>query len=139
MQIFELAEEQIPDAVALWENTGMTRPWNDPYADARRALETPTSTVLAMIEDEQVLATVMAGHDGHRGWLYYVAVDPQRQGSGLGATMVDVACAWLAERDVPKVQLMVRSENTAVRGFYERLGFTDLQILALGKRLDAGA
>ncbi|UTT40654.1 GNAT family acetyltransferase [Glutamicibacter mishrai] len=139
MQIFELAEEQIPDAVALWENTGLTRPWNDPYADARRAMETPTSTVLAMIEDERVLATVMAGHDGHRGWLYYVAVDPKRQGSGLGATMVDAACNWLTARGVPKVQLMVRHENTAVQGFYERLGFVDQQTVVLGKRLDSGA
>ncbi|UYQ78386.1 GNAT family acetyltransferase [Glutamicibacter sp. JL.03c] len=139
MQICELREALIPDAVALWENTGLTRPWNDPCADARRALETATSTVLAMIDDEQVLATVMAGHDGHRGWLYYVAVDPQRQGFGLGATMVDAACNWLTARGVPKVQLMVREENAAVRGFYERLGFQDQQVVVLGKRLDAGA
>ncbi|MGQ3382080.1 GNAT family acetyltransferase [Glutamicibacter sp. TV12E] len=139
MKISQLAAQQIPQAVALWEATGLTRPWNDPCADARRALETPASTVLAMIEDEEVIATVMVGHDGHRGWLYYLAVDPRRQGTGLGAKMVQAASEWLAQRGVPKVQLMVRNENTAVRGFYERLGFEDQHVVVLGRRLDAGA
>ncbi|MBF6671224.1 GNAT family acetyltransferase [Glutamicibacter halophytocola] len=139
MQISKLAEEQIPQAVALWEATGLTRPWNDPCADALRALETSTSTVLAASEGSKVIATAMVGHDGHRGWLYYVAVDPRRQGSGLGAQVVQAASEWLAQRGVPKVQLMVREENAAVRGFYERLGFEDQHVVVLGKRLDASA
>ncbi|WP_347039480.1 GNAT family N-acetyltransferase [Glutamicibacter halophytocola] len=96
MQISKLAEEQIPQAVALWEATGLTRPWNDPCADAIRALENSTSTVLAVSEGSQVIATAMVGHDGHRGWLYYVAVDPQFQRTGLGAQVVQAASAWLA-------------------------------------------
>jgi len=139
MKVSELTTDRIPQAVDLWEATGITRPWNDPFADAQRALDTTTSTVLAMIENEKILATVMVGHDGHRGWLYYLAVDPQRQGTGLGAKMVDTANAWLKARDVPKVLLMVRNENTAVRGFYERLGFEDQDVVVLGKRLDTGA
>lgn len=139
MQISKLAEEQIPQAVALWEATGLTRPWNDPCADAIRALENSTSTVLAVSEGSQVIATAMVGHDGHRGWLYYVAVDPQFQRTGLGAQVVQAASAWLARRGVPKVRLMVREENAAVRGFYERLGFEDQHVLVLGKRLDASA
>ncbi|WP_159614502.1 GNAT family acetyltransferase [Glutamicibacter sp. JC586] len=137
MQISELSTQQISGAVALWERTGLTRPWNDPYADARRALETSTSTVLAIIEDEKVIATVMVGHDGHRGWLYYVAVDPRRQGAGLGRKMVEAASDWLTERAVPKVQLMVRNENKAVLKFYQRLGFEDQKTVVLGKRLGA--
>lgn len=86
MQITELSEKYLHQAVDLWETTGLTRPWNDPLADARRALREPTSTVLAeptstvlaMIENDQVVGTAMTGHDGHRGWLYYVAVDPRR-------------------------------------------------------------
>jgi len=139
MQISELTEEQIPQAVALWEGTGLTRPWNDPYADALRALETSSSTVLAASEGSKVIATAMVGHDGHRGWLYYVAVDPQAQRTGLGTQMVQAASDWLTQHGVPKVQLMVRNENTAVRGFYERLGFVDQEVVVLGKRLDAGA
>lgn len=139
MKIAELTTQQIPQAVNLWEATGLTRPWNDPVADAQRALDAATSTVLAMIENDKILATVMVGHDGHRGWLYYLAVDPHRQGTGLGAQMVEAANAWLKARDVPKVLLMVRNENTAVRGFYERLGFEDQDVVVLGKRLDPGA
>ncbi|MGO4296335.1 GNAT family acetyltransferase [Glutamicibacter sp. MCAF14] len=136
MQITELSEKYLHQAVDLWEATGLTRPWNDPLADARRALHEPTSTVLAMIENDQVVGTAMTGHDGHRGWLYYVAVDPRRQGNGLGRSLVDAASLWLRERAVPKVQLMVRSENAAVIDFYERLGFEDQQVVVLGRRLD---
>ncbi|ALG28399.1 acetyltransferase [Glutamicibacter halophytocola] len=139
MKISVLAAQQIPEAVALWDATELTRPWNDPCADTLRALETSTSTVLAASEGSQVIATAMVGHDGHRGWLYYVAVDPRRQGSGLGAQMVQAASDWLTQCGVPKVQLMVREENAAVRGFYERLGFEDQHVLVLGKRLDASA
>ncbi|MGO3528101.1 GNAT family acetyltransferase [Glutamicibacter arilaitensis] len=136
MQITELSEKYLHQAVDLWETTGLTRPWNDPLADARRALREPNSTVLAMIENNQVVGTAMTGHDGHRGWLYYVAVDPRRQGNGLGRSLVDAASRWLRERAVPKVQLMVRSENAAVIDFYEPLGFEDQQVVVLGRRLD---
>lgn len=137
MQISQLTAQQINQAVAPWEATGLTRPWNDPYADAQRALDTPTSTVLAVIEEDKVVSTAMVGHDGHRGWLYYVAVDPLKQGTGLGSTMVQAATSWLVDRGVPKVQLMVRNENAAVLNFYERLGFVDQNVVVLGKRLDA--
>jgi len=135
MEIAQLPVERIEQLVRLWERAGLTRPWNDPFADARRALDTASSTILAVLGDERVVASVMAGHDGHRGWMYYLAVEPGAQRRGLGRAMVQAATRWLGERGVPKVQLMVRSENAAVLAFYEALGFERQHVAVLGKRL----
>lgn len=135
MEIAQLPVERIEQLVRLWEQAGLTRPWNDPFADARRALDTDSSTILAVLGDERVVASVMAGHDGHRGWMYYLAVEPGAQRRGLGRAMVQAATRWLGERGVPKVQLMVRSENAAVLAFYEALGFERQHVAVLGKRL----
>jgi ribosomal protein S18 acetylase RimI-like enzyme len=94
-----------------------------------------SSTILAGAIGQELVATAMVGHDGHRGWVYYLAVRPDRQGGGLGARMVRAAEAWLGERDVPKVNLMVRETNPAVLGFYERLGYADAAVRVLGRRL----
>lgn len=123
-------------AVALWHETGLTRPWNDPHADLDRALAGPSSTVLATLDDEHVLAgTVMVGHDGHRGWVYYLAVAPHRRRTGLGRTLMAAAEDWLRGR-VPKVQLMVRDDNATATTFYARLGYTRSDVVVLARRLD---
>jgi ribosomal protein S18 acetylase RimI-like enzyme len=82
-----------------------------------------------------VLATAMVGVDGHRGWMYYLAVDPRVQGTGLGREMVVAAEAWLAAAGARAVRLMVRSTNDAVLGFYARLGYVDQECTVLGRRL----
>lgn len=123
-------------AVLLWERCGLTRPWNDPRADLLRALDGPSSTVLAALDGEDLLGTVLVGHDGHRGWVYYLAVQPGRQGAGLGRSLMAAAEEWLAGQAVPKVQLMVRSENAAVLAFYEALGYADQDVVVLGRFLD---
>lgn len=123
--------------VALWEAAGLTRPWNDPTADLRSALETPTSTVLgARRPDGSLVGTVMTGYDGHRGWVYYLAVDEAQRGAGLGRALMVAAEAWLVAQGAPKVQLMVRTTNTAVLGFYAALGYTDQSCVVLGRRTD---
>jgi GNAT superfamily N-acetyltransferase len=107
------------DAVALWHDCDLTRPWNDPDADLRRAMRGPTSTVLAACDDEgRLLGTAMVGHDGHRGWL------------------VRACEQWVRERGIPKVQLMVRRTNPEVIGFYEALGYADADTVVLGRFLD---
>lgn len=78
----------------------------------------------------------MVGHDGHRGWVYYVAVAPSVQRRGLGRQMMRACEEWLRSRQVPKIQLMVRAENMAVIGFYRHLGYADAQVVVLGRRLD---
>ena len=79
----------------------------------------------------------MVGCDGHRGWVYYLAVAPERRRSGLGRTMMDAAEAWLRERGAPKIQLMVREDNEAALGFYEALGLERQKVVTLGRFLAA--
>lgn len=81
----------------------------------------------------------MVGFDGHRGWVYYLAVDPGVRRRGLGRDMMEAAERWLRDRGAPKMQLMVRETNAAALGFYERLGLERQAVITLGKRLDEGA
>ncbi|HZC16493.1 MAG TPA: GNAT family acetyltransferase [Caulobacteraceae bacterium] len=135
LPIIDLRPDEIEAAVALWETCGLTRPWNDPRADARRAFEGATSTILASHEDGRLVATVMVGADGHRGWVYYLAVAPDRRKSGLGEAMMRAAEAWVAARGMPKMQLMVRIENAGAAGFYHAIGYQTEERLLLAKRL----
>jgi ribosomal protein S18 acetylase RimI-like enzyme len=125
------------DAVAaLWQRCGLTRPWNDPSADIAFARRGPNSDILVGRRDGAVVATVMVGHDGHRGWFYYLGVDPPLQGRGFGRAMTHAAEAWLAARGVAKAQLMVRAGNDRVRAFYEALGYGEQERLIFAKWLD---
>jgi len=124
------------ECVALWHEAGLTRPWNDPDADLALALRGPASTVLAALDGERLVGTAMVGHDGHRGWVYYLAVATDSRGTGVGRALMTAAEDWLRERDVPALNLMVRSENTAALGFYDRLGYTTGDVVFRGRRLD---
>jgi len=132
----EVADADVAQVVALWETCGLTRPWNDPWLDIADARRTPTSTVLVGVVGDRVVSSVLAGHDGHRGWLYYVAVDPEEQRSGLGRATVAAAEDWLRAAGARKVQLMVRASNAQVVGFYDRLGYADQETVVLGKWFD---
>lgn len=123
-------------AVALWREAGLTRPWNDPVADLDRALAGPASTVLAATSGDRLVGTAMLGHDGHRGWVYYVAVADDWRRRGVGTALMRACEAWLVERDIPKLQLMVRSDNDAARSFYAPLGYDGVDVVVLGRRLD---
>lgn len=112
--------------VALWEACDLTTPWNDPDLDIALYRETPNAEIFLVAQEDHVVGVVGAvcvGHDGHRGWVYYLAVRPDRQGKGLGTALMRRAEEWLTERKVPKIQLMVRPQNLAVRTFYARLGY----------------
>jgi ribosomal protein S18 acetylase RimI-like enzyme len=123
-------------AVALWEDVGLTRPWNDPYADLDRAIAGRTSTVLALMDGQALLGTAMVGHDGHRGWVYYLAVTPAAQGRGLGRQLMQGCAQWVRDQDIPKIQLMVRSTNTAALGFYAALGYQDAEVTVMARRFE---
>jgi len=118
--------------VALWQACGLTVPYNDPVADFRFARGKPNSDILVL---DDVSGSVMVGHDGHRGWLYYVAVAPDRRRQGLGRVLVAAAEAWLKERGVPKVHLMMRETNQAVADFYKRLGYDPMPRINMQKWL----
>ena len=137
VRIEPLPEALYDAAIALWHNSGLTRPWNDPEADLRRAASGSTSTILAAIgNDGGLLATAMVGHDGHRGWVYYLAVDAATRGRGLGRQMMEACEIWVKSRGVPKIQLMVRLTNKAVVGFYEHLGYVNDDVVVLSQWLD---
>lgn len=121
--------------IALWEACGLTRPWNDPALDFRRAVEGATSAILIQRDGETLTASVMVGCDGHRGWIYYLAVAPDRRREGFGRQLMDAAEAWLRDRGAPKLQLMVRASNEEALGFYEALGLERQDVVTLGRFL----
>lgn len=134
-----LVEDDAVAAAALWESVGLTRPWNDPLTDFARALRGAASTVLGLRHDGELVGTVMVGDDGHRGWVYYLAVSPAHQGRGLGARLMTSAEGWLKERGVVKVQLMVRETNQEVMAFYDHLGYEVSEVSVLAKWLSTRA
>src|ERR1700733_11594592 len=138
VRIEPLPERLYAAAIRLWQDSGLTRPWNDPEADLRRAAGGGSSGVLAAIgDDDGLLATAMVGHDGHRGWVYYLAVDAAQRGRGLGRQMMEACEDWVRSREIPKIQLMVRATNRGTIGFYEHLGYADSEVVVLGHRLDS--
>ena len=122
--------------VALWRECDLVASYNDPAADFRFARNGPSSDVLVAVDEaEVVVGSVLMGHDGHRGWLYYVATAPRARGLGVGRQMVEAAEAWLRQRDVVKAQLLVRESNTKVVSFYEHLGFENAPRTIMAKWL----
>ncbi len=124
------------EVTALWRACGLVVSYNDPASDYRFALAKQNSDILVgVIPGEKIIASAMVGHDGHRGWLYYVAVAPDHRSKGFGRAMVRAAEEWLATRGVAKAQLMVRETNTQVAAFYERVGFKTIPRTVMEKWL----
>lgn len=121
--------------VALWQEAGLTRPWNDAGTDFDRAVTGVASTILLLRAREALLGTAMVGEDGHRGWVYYVAVAEAARGQGHGRTLMAAAESWLRARGCPKLQLMVREGNDAAIGFYRALGLEVQPVVTLGRFL----
>jgi ribosomal protein S18 acetylase RimI-like enzyme len=135
MEITDIEDGDVEAVVAMWDRCGLLVPWNDPRKDIALCRAHANSTVLVGKIDGLVRAAAMVGHDGHRGYVYYVAVDPDCQGRGLGREMIEAATAWLTERSVPKLQFMIRPDNDKVRGFYESLGFAEKPFILMQKWL----
>lgn len=135
--ISDLSPDEIPAAIAIWKEAGLLRPWNDPHADSALALRHAGSTILSAPREAKVVATVMVGHDGHRGWVYYLAVARAFRRQGVGTMLMRSAERWCRERGVPKLQLMVRSENVEVASFYAALGYDKSDVIVLAKWLNS--
>lgn len=133
--MIEAEAEDAQAVIALWAACGLTRPWNDPARDFRLAIEGTTSAILILRDGAGIAASVMVGCDGHRGWVYYLAVAPDRRRQGLGGAMMAAAEAWLRARGAPKIQLMVREDNQGALGFYEALGLERQKVVTLGRFL----
>jgi ribosomal protein S18 acetylase RimI-like enzyme len=121
--------------VRLWVDCGLVVPWNDPHRDIARKLKVRPDLFLVAYGDGELVGTVMAGYDGHRGSINYVAVHPAHRHQGIGGRLMAEAEARLRAAGCPKINLLVRSTNTEVIGFYEALGFHRDDVVSLGKRL----
>lgn len=122
--------------IDLWTAAGLVRPWNDPETDIGFALAQPHATVLVGSDATGIAGSVMAGHDGHRGAIYYLAVRPDRQGQGIGRQMMAAAEDWLRQQGVWKVNLMVRRGNESVLAFYDALQYRPSDVVVLEKWID---
>ncbi|OYX69413.1 MAG: GNAT family acetyltransferase [Rhizobiales bacterium 32-66-11] len=137
LPIGHMRDDDVDALVSLWERAGLVRPWNDPRADIALARRGPHSTILvARDAGDAVVGSVMVGHDGHRGWIYYLAVDPDLTRQGLGRALAHTAEDWLKARGVPKLMLLVRPENEQVRAFYAASGYIEEPRIIFTKRLD---
>lgn len=134
--VTEPTEIDVAAVVALWARCGLTRPWNDAADDIRIARETGHGTVLAATVDGALAGAAMVGHDGHRGAIYYLGVDPAHRRLGIGRRLVEAAEDWVRACGVPKINLLVRKENAGVLAFYEALGWRDTQTVCLYRTLD---
>lgn len=122
--------------VELWTRCGLIRPSNNPHADVQRKLRVRPDLFLVGVLDGAIVASVMAGYEGHRGWLNYVAVDPAHQRHGLGKAIVAQAEARLRQSGCPKINLQVRAGNSVAIEFWERVGYVRDDVVSMGKRLE---
>jgi ribosomal protein S18 acetylase RimI-like enzyme len=121
--------------VALWEACELVRPWNDPRKDIERKLQVAPKMFLVAIVGGVLAGSVMAGYEGHRGWINYLAVRPELQRQGVGARLMAEAERLLEEAGCPKINLQVRSDNVDVIAFYRAIGYEVDDVVSLGKRL----
>jgi ribosomal protein S18 acetylase RimI-like enzyme len=136
LAISDIRDADIATVIALWQACGLTRPWNDPAADIALARRQPNSTVLIGRADNAIVATVMVGYDGHRGWVYYVATDPDRRAKGYGRAIMYAAEEWLRAAGIAKLQLLVRRDNARAGAFYQSIGYAEAQTIVFAKWLD---
>lgn len=136
LSISPITDADVEPVIALWQRCGLTRPWNDPAGDIALARRGPNSTILVGRAGGAIVASAMVGHDGHRGWVYYVAIDPDAQHVGHGRAIMAAAEDWLRAQGVTKIMLMVRPDNTAVQAFYQTLGYDAQERVIYAKWLD---
>jgi ribosomal protein S18 acetylase RimI-like enzyme len=122
--------------VDLWQACGLTRPWNPPAADIALLRASGHGDLLLAVADGRVAGSVMVGHDGHRGWVYYMAVDPARQRQGIGERLLRAAEAWVGARGVRKLELMIRDGNLGVAAFYESCGYAREPVIVMSRWLE---
>jgi ribosomal protein S18 acetylase RimI-like enzyme len=122
--------------IALWKRCELVRPWNDPHKDIRRKLQVRPDLFLVGLVGDHIVASVMAGYEGHRGWLNYLAVDPAHQRRGYARAIVAEAERLLRAAGCPKINLLVRNSNHGVIEFYRKLGYAADEVTSMGKRLE---
>jgi ribosomal protein S18 acetylase RimI-like enzyme len=122
--------------IALWHRCDLTRPWNDPGKDIARKLRVQSDLFLVGELEGAIIGSVMAGYDGHRGWVNYLAVDPAHRGCGYGRNLMEEAERRLQNLGCPKINLQIRTGNRGAIAFYEHIGYRTDDVLSMGKRLE---
>ncbi|MAK32101.1 GNAT family acetyltransferase [Acinetobacter sp.] len=133
--IRQFSHTDLEDIISLWELCGLTRPWNNPEIDIFRKAEQQDGLFLIATRDDKLVATLMGGYDGHRGWISYLAGHPQYQRQGIATALVQQLEKRLIARGCPKVQLLIRKDNLDIQSFYDELGYEEVDAICLGKRL----
>jgi ribosomal protein S18 acetylase RimI-like enzyme len=136
LAIAPLEDADIDAVVALWKRCGLTRPWNDPHTDIALARQGANAAVLLGRDGDTIVASVLVGHDGHRGSVYYVSVDPEHRKKDFGRAIMAAAEDWLRARGILKLHLMVRPDNIHVQAFYETLDYDEQERIVYAKWLD---
>lgn len=113
--IRQFSHTDLEDIISLWELCGLTRPWNNPEIDIFRKAEQQDGLFLIATRDDKLVATLMGGYDGHRGWISYLAVHPQYQRQGIATALVQQLEKRLIARGCPKVQLLIRKDNLDIQ------------------------
>ena len=121
--------------IELWQKCNLTRPWNNPESDIERKLKVNPDLFLVGLIDDTVVATVMGGYEGHRGWVNYLAVDPAYQRNGLGRKMMEELEKRILSTECPKINLQIRTDNTDAILFYKSIGYRKDEVISMGKRL----
>ena len=134
IRAFQAADEVA--VIALWEQCGLTRPWNDPRKDIRRKLALDPDRFLICLTGDEIVGTIMVGYEGHRGWINYLAVAPDHRRQGHGRALMQEAERRLKASGCPKINLQVRSANQSAIAFYQRLGYAMDEVVSMGKRLE---
>ena len=135
MEIRPYLESDQPAVIALWQVCDLVRPWNNPERDIARKLKVNRELFLVGLVEGKIVATVMGGYEGHRGWINYLAVDPAFQKNGFGKQLVTEIELGLLAMGCPKVNLQVRAGNQEALAFYEKIGYMNDNVASFGKRL----
>lgn len=135
MKIRTFSPDDKTGVIELWKRCDLIRPWNDPEKDINRKLEDSPELFLVGIADSVVCASAMAGYDGHRGWVNYLAVDPSLRNSGLGSQIMKEVERRLANIGCAKINVQIRSSNKQAVRFYKRIGYSTDDVISVGKRL----
>ena len=130
-----LLDSGLEDIITLWELCDLTRPWNNPEIDIFRKIAQKDGLFLVAVKDQELIATLMGGYDGHRGWVNYLAVHPHHQCNGTATALIQQLEKRLIALGCPKPQLLIRKENIDVQSFYEQLGYEEIEVMCLAKRL----
>jgi len=136
LQIRPFAEGDEAQVVDLWARCGLLRPWNDPRKDIARKLRVQRELFLVGVAGDRIAATVMAGYEGHRGWINYLAVDPDRRRQGFARALMAAAEERLRALGCAKINLQIRQDNSEAIAFYRRIGFAEDASVSMGKRLE---